>query len=60
MRRIWTTISDYLKWNNKAGSLTQLVDNKGNIITSPRMMAELQNRYYIEKVRKIREELPKD
>ena len=55
---IWKTIGSYLNWNRKGGPPTQLIDSNGNLITSPKKMAELQNNFYIDKVKKIREKLP--
>ena len=55
---IWKTIGSYLNWNKKGGPPTQLIDSNGTLITSPKKMAELQNKFYIDKVKKIREKLP--
>ena len=55
---IWKTIGSYLNWNRQGGPPNQLIDTNENLVTSPKKMAELQNKFYIDKVKKIREKLP--
>ena len=57
--RVWRNIRGYLGWGGAAGAPTRLVDESGQLVTSPEKMAELQNNYYIQKVQTIREQLPK-
>ena len=57
--KIWGCIKSYLNWNKQSGAPTMLVDKNGKPETSPKRLAELQNDFYITKVSKIREVLPK-
>ena len=54
--KMWKNILGWLNWTS-TGSPTKLNSN-GSVETSPSRMAELQNKYYIEKVRSIRRNLP--
>ena len=54
--RLWKNILGWLNWTSTS-SPTKLSSN-GSIETSPKRIAEIQNRYYIDKVRTIRENLP--
>ena len=57
---IWKNIKGYLGWGSSTGAPTQLTDPlTGQITNSPKKMADIQNQYYKDKVRKIREKLPK-
>ena len=56
--RVWKNIRGYLGWGATGGAPTCLTDNAGRLITSPAAMAELQNQFYIEKVKNIRAKLP--
>ena len=56
--RVWQNIRGYLGWGGTGGAPTRLADKTGRLVTSPAAMAELQNEYYIEKVKKIRQKLP--
>ena len=56
--KIWTTLGSYLNWNKQALSPIQLINKEGKIVTSPAKMAKLQNEFYIDKVKKIRQMLP--
>ena len=58
--KIWKYVTSYLNWNNQGGPPSQLIDKKGRLVTSPKMIAKIQNDYYIEKVNTIREQLPKE
>ena len=58
MGRVWKNIRDYLGWGGSTGAPVRLKNSAGQLVTSPAKMAELQNSYYIEKVRKIRQKLP--
>ena len=57
--RVWKNIRSYLGWGGNSGAPTRLTDAAGQLITSPAGMSELQNSYYIKKVEKIREQLPR-
>ena len=50
--KVWKNILGWLNWSS-ASSPSKLL-NDGNLETSPRKMAEIQNRYYIDKVHSIR------
>ena len=56
--RVWQNIKSYLGWGGTTGAPSKLRNNAGQLITSPKEMAELQNKYYVEKVKKIRNQLP--
>ena len=53
------TLKNVLGWLNwsTASSPTRLL-HEGDMITSPQKMADLQNEYYIGKVRDIRRNMP--
>ena len=53
--KLWKNILGWLNWTS-SGSPTKLL-NQGSLETSPSRMAEIQNSYYIEKVRTIRRDL---
>ena len=57
--KVWKTVRNYLGWGTTA-SPTKLVDAAGQLVTSPQKMAEIQNSYYISKVRDIRRQLPEE
>ena len=50
--KLWKNILGWLNWSSSS-SPTKLLNN-GNLETSPRKMADIQNRYYIDKVKTIR------
>ena len=54
--KLWKNILGWLNWSS-ASSPTKLSHN-GNLETSPSKMAELQNQYYIDKVKSIRQNMP--
>ena len=54
--KLWKNILGWLNWSS-ASSPTKL-SNNGRIETSPTRMAEVQNQYYINKVKSIRENMP--
>ena len=54
--RLWKNILGWLNWTSTS-SPTKLRSN-GTIETSPTRIAEIQNRYYIDKVKTIRGNLP--
>ena len=56
--RIWKNIRNYLGWGGSTGAPNKLKNNEGQLITSPIQMAELQNNFYVEKVKKLRKQLP--
>ena len=51
--KVWKNIKSYLSWGGSTGAPSKLTNNAGQLITSPAEMAELQNKYYVEKVKKI-------
>ena len=53
--KVWRNIRSYLGWGGSAGAPSKLTNSAGQLITSPAAMAELQNKYYVEKVKKIRQ-----
>ena len=53
--KLWKNILGWLNWSSTS-SPTKLL-NEGNLETSPKKLAEIQNKFYIEKVKKIRAEL---
>ena len=57
--RVWSNIRSYIGWGGTSGAPTRLTDTAGQLVTSPAAMAELQNQFYIEKVQKIRAQLPR-
>ena len=54
--KLWKNILGWLNWSSTS-SPTQLSQN-GVLETSPLKMAELQNQYYINKVKSIRQNMP--
>ena len=57
---IWKNVRSFLGWGNSGGSPTELTDpHTGQQTNSPKIMTNIQNQYYADKVRKIREKLPK-
>ena len=56
--RVWKNIRNYLGWGGSTGAPSKLKNSAGQLITSPSALAELQNKYYIDKVKNIREKLP--
>ena len=54
--KLWSTIKGWLNWSSLT-SPTKLF-HEGCIETSPRKMANIMNRFYVDKVEKIREGLP--
>ena len=57
---IWKNLRSFLGWGNSGGSPTELTDlHTGQQTNSPKIMTNIQNQYYADKVRKIREKLPK-
>ena len=54
--KLWKRILGWLNWTSTS-SPTKLISD-GKLVTSPSGIAEVQNRYYIDKVRTIRHNLP--
>ena len=54
--RLWKNILGWLNWTSTS-SPTKLLCN-GDMVTSPEKIAEVQNNYYISKVREIRRNMP--
>ena len=52
MGKLWKNVLGWLNWNSSS-SPTKLLSH-GNLETSPRKMADIQNSYYIDKVKTIR------
>ena len=57
--RVWRNIRGYLGWGGAGGAPTKLADTAGQLVTSPAAMADIQNRFYVDKVKKIRALLPR-
>ena len=57
--QVWRNIRSYIGWGGSGGAPTLLTSEAGQLITSPAAMAELQNTFYVQKVRKIRAQLPR-
>ena len=55
--KLWGNILSWLKWSN-SGAPSKLFIN-GQLISSPLVLEESMNNFYISKVRKIRENIPK-
>ena len=55
MGKLWKNVLGWLNWNSTS-SPTKLLSH-GNMETSPRKMADIQNSYYIDKVKTIRESM---
>ena len=53
--KVWKNILSWLNWSS-ASSPSRLL-NDGKIETSPKKIAEIQNRYYIDRVHTIRSNL---
>ena len=56
--KVWKNVRNYLGWGSGTAAPTRLINTAGQLITSPSQMADLQNRYYINKVHDIRKQLP--
>ena len=56
--RVWKNVRNYLGWGGTTSAPTKLVSPAGQLVTSPKQMAELQNSYYFNKVQDIRRQLP--
>lgn len=50
--KLWSTIKDMTDSSNKTPPRTIVHDNK--LVTSPRQIANIANRHYIDKIDKIR------
>ena len=55
--KLWGNILSWLKWSN-SGAPSKLFIN-GQLISSPLVLAESMNNFYISKVQTIREDIPK-
>ena len=53
--KLWKNILGWLNWSSSS-SPTKLI-SQGNLETSPSRLADIQNKFYIEKVQKIRRDL---
>ena len=53
--KMWKNILGWLNWSSSS-SPTKLI-SQGNLETSPSKLANIQNKYYIDKVKKIRSDL---
>ena len=54
--QLWKYVTSWLNWTS-ATSPTKLLHN-GDMLTSPHTMADVQNQYYINKVKEIRSNMP--
>ena len=54
--KLWKNILGWLKWSS-SGAPTKLFNN-GTFETSPKRLASIMNNFYIDKIRRIRENLP--
>ena len=54
--KLWKNMLGWLNWSSSASPTKQLCE--GQIVSAPSKLANIQNQYYINKVKKIREELP--
>ena len=57
--QVWRNIRSYIGWGGSGGAPTMLTSTAGQLLTSPAAMAEEQNSYYVDKVLKIRAQLPR-
>ena len=55
--KLWKNILGWLNWSSTS-SPTRLLDN-GDMLTSPQKMADIQNEFYINKVKEIRRNMPR-
>ena len=55
--KLWKNILGWLNWSSASSPTKLLVD--GDMVTSPQKMAQVQNEYYINKVREIRRNMPR-
>lgn len=53
--KLWKNILGWLNWSSSSSPSKLL--HQGNLETSPALMADLQNRFYVDKVRTIRRSL---
>ena len=56
-KSIWKNVKNWLGWKSN-GSPTQLMDELGVMHSKPEKVANIQNDFYINKVKKLRENLP--
>ena len=54
--KLWKNMLGWLNWSSTS-SPTKLL-SEGKLVTSPNKLADIQNQYYINKVRTIRQDLP--
>ena len=57
--QIWRNIRSYIGWGGSGGAPTMLTNTAGQLLTSPAATAEEQNSFYVNKVLKIRAQLPR-
>ena len=55
--KLWKNILGWLNWSSTSSPTKLLLD--GDMVTSPQRLAEIQNEYYINKVREIRMNIPR-
>ena len=55
--KLWKSIIGWLNWCSTSSPTKLLVD--GDMVTSPHKLAEVQNTYYINKVKEIRKNMPR-
>ena len=54
--KLWKNMLGWLNWSSSSSPTKLLCE--GQIVSAPSKLANIQNQYYINKVKKIREELP--
>ena len=57
-KSIWKNVKNWLGWKTN-GSPSKLMDEKGIIHSKPEKIANIQNDFYINKVKKLLDKLPK-
>ena len=55
--KLWKNVLGWLNWSSTSSPTKLLLD--GDMVTSPNKMAEVQNQFYINKVREIRRNMPR-
>ena len=55
--KIWGNVLGWLNWTKSSSSPTKLFHN-GKLETSPKELTKIMNNYYIDKIKKIRNDLP--
>ena len=53
---LWKNVKSWLSWGN-SGPPSKLIDN-GTLVTSPKKLAETMNKFFVQKVKKLKESIP--